>query len=153
LDRGTNWWAQVSALTVAPETADPAAHVGNCEDLAGRLVQLAGALTLAQTLPGSCACGADACVFAGIPGGREACELIPLLAVASATPRGRRIPDSPEALRRAYIRTLRDAASAVSHCRRTQHVTGRCWFTPKGCPQDVCGRVLTVAHLLSSPAP
>ena len=152
MDRGADWWAQVRALTVAPETADPVAHDGDCEDVARRLVQLAGALMLAQTAPGSCACGTAPCRFAEIRGGPEACALIPLLAVAAGPPsRHHRLPESPEALRRAYVATLRRAAAAVAHCRRTQHVTGSCWLTPAGSATDVCGRVLTVAHLLGGP--
>ena len=153
MDRGADWWAQVRALTVAPETVDPVAHVGNCEDVAARLVQVAGKLMLAQTAAGPCACGRGPCVFAGIRGGPEACALIPLLAVATGPPQHHPMPESPEGLRRTYIRMLRQASPAVAHCRRTQHVTGGCWFTPTGCAEDVCGRVLTVAHLLGGPAP
>lgn len=113
----------------------------------GRVRQLAAAArALTRHGPGGqCACGPGPCAFAGIPGGAEACALLPPLSrlQPSDPPRA-----SGAALRARYAGLLADSSGSVLVCRRFLHSEGRCLYLPDGASGSLCGRVLVASHRL-----
>lgn len=93
-------------------------------------------------------CGGATCILRDLPGGPEACELAIELA-GGALGEELDMPADPRAHSQIYLAALRTAAPAVSHCRRVEHSSGHCWFSGQGTTADLCGRVLTVSHLLA----
>jgi hypothetical protein len=68
-------------------------------------------------------------------------RLAPQPAAARRTTNG-----DPAVLRERFALAVCDAGAAVYHCRRVEHASGRCLFSVAGPVDDLCGRVLAVAH-------
>lgn len=151
-----DWLRQAGRLTAEPAASWPTDQLLGGEVLATRLVALARALpvpaTVAAARPGArrpvaadtpCACGGHDCPLVGVEGGPAACRLATdLAALAPAT----NLQVSGGDLPARYLAALREAAGAVYFCRRVQHAGGACWFSARGPADDLCGRVLAVAH-------
>lgn len=148
------WLRQAGQLTAEPASAWPSDQLLGGEVIATRLVALARALPVpaaavatARSRPAadSCHCRGHDCPLAGRPGGAAACRLAVDLA-AQAPDSDLRIPSGADVPER-YLAALRDAAGAVYYCRRVLHAGGSCWFSAAGPGDELCGRVLAVAHL------
>lgn len=110
-----------------------------------RLAAVARALT-GHRPGGRCGCGPGPCAFAGLPGGAEACTLLPPL---SRLQPGDPPRESGAALRTRYVGLLADSSGSVLVCRRFLHSEGRCLYSPDGASGHLCGRVLMASHGLS----
>jgi hypothetical protein len=133
-DSVEGWVRRAATLTIVPAHGWPEDEVAAATALAGELSAIAASL-LARGLvtPDGCAPGCATCAATG------GCTVVRDL--AGDLPRGTSAPAADLA---DYRRALASTAAAVSTCRRTFHVAGRCLFGA----DDLCGRVLAAAHHL-----
>lgn len=137
-----DWLRRMGALTVerdgdepAGEFADgPADEVRSARRRVGRLCAAAVAVAASPEARGACP--------------PAAARLVTELARAGAPAIAPRPAGSapPVLLVREYLDALCQAATAVYFCRRVEHASHRCWFSPLGPTADLCGRVLDAGH-------
>lgn len=136
----TDWLRSIGALTVERDGDASSCEVsGHPADpiLAARLCvsRLVAAASAVAATPQALACCPPA----------AAALVAELTAGATPASRGHGAP-RPDRLVRAYLDALRDAAMAVYFCRRVEHASNHCWFSPAGPAADLCGRVLDAGH-------
>ncbi|CAN5314696.1 hypothetical protein BH20ACT9_BH20ACT9_19760 [soil metagenome] len=140
---------QSAATTVSPEgltVQRPLEHLSIARGRVRQLAAIARALTGDGTGdPGRCGCGRGPCAFSGVPGGAQACALLPPL---SRLQPGDPPRETGAGLRARYLRLLADSSGSVLVCRRFLHSEGRCLYLPDGAPGSLCGRVLAASHRL-----
>lgn len=132
----TDWLRRIGGLTVEPEGQWPQDQIDAAQLLVARLVRaarpVAASRSAAATLPPVAAGLAAELAAADVPDG-------PRPAILDASD-----------LAATYLHALCSAAGAVYFCRRVEHASGRCWFSPEGPRTDLCGRVLAAGHRCST---
>lgn len=128
----TDWLRRIGGLTVAPEGDWPDDQVLAAKLQVARLVNAARGVT--RSTAARQACSPHVAALAVELADADVPELPTLGA-----------PRVPELVAR-YEQALTDVVGAVYFCRRTEHASGRCWFSPAGPSADICGRVLGAGH-------
>ncbi len=138
----SDWLRRFGALTSEREREQPGDHLLNGSRAAARCVDLARKL-LSRPCPRHHEPGGrGACMLGVGPSVGRACLLALDLAAGSS-----RLPEAEHNdIAWEYMNALVEAADAVYFCRRSAHAGGHCWFSEGGPDDDLCGRVLTVAH-------
>jgi hypothetical protein len=145
----TEWLRSATELTVSadglPSDAD---QIGAAETAVAWLTALAQALPhCADSVHHPAGGTHTACAFADLPAGARACRLATDLARLPGHDRVAVLEPGQDTAAR-FLDAVRAAAPAVYLCRRVRHITGHCWFRETGAPDDICGRILALAHRL-----
>jgi hypothetical protein len=145
----TEWLRSAGELTVSadglPSDAD---QIAAAETAVAWLIALARALPhCADTAHHPAGGSHTACAFADLPSGERACRLATDLAHLPGEDRVAVLERGRDTATH-FLRAVSAAAPAVYLCRRVRHISGHCWFRDSGADEDVCGRILALAHRL-----